>query len=435
MTDNFPTTPSKSFALPVGTGLLQGLMLWWLAGSLEDGTWPATDSVLYPMFLLTAVFLPPTVYLLAPWCRRPWTWLLAVIAAALMLGAGAHYGLHLDAVDLSTRYRHYFPFALFLTTFVWLFHAIPFTQVYLADRRGGAIYPLLFLNAWRNALQLALAALFTGVFWILLWVWIELFDMLKIHFPKALFSDDERFSLLVGAIVFAVGFHLAGATDRLLVVLRQQVLALLKWLALVTTAILILFAGALLLRAPALMASHRHVIGATWLLWLAIITVYLYNAGYQDGDTAQPYPRAAGRLLRYATPLLVLVSMMAFYALLVRSNAYGLTPSRVWGILVALVTIAYSLSYAAAAIPANPWMRLVGRANVGIAVFLLAALALMLSPVLAPQRLSAISLANRLSRNSNAISGSDLMKMRFDLGVYGRTQLEKLNANSDPVLL
>jgi hypothetical protein len=433
MTENSPT-PSRSFALPVGVGLLQGLMLWWLAGSLEDGTWPATKSGLYAMLLLAAVFLPPTIYLVSPWRERPRAWVMIAIVLALLVGAGAHHGLHVEAVDLSTRYRSYFPFALFLAAFVWLFHAIPFAQVLLAGRDRVTLYPQLFYYAWRNALQLALAALFTAIFWVLLWLWIQLFDMLKIHFPKILFSDDARFSLLVAAIVFAAGFHLAGSADRLLVVVRQQVLALLKWLALVATAILILFAGALLIRTPELLASHRHVISATWLLWLALVTVYLYNAGYQDGDSPQPYPAPAARLLRYATPLIVLVAVMALYALLVRSAAYGLTISRVWGTLVAVTTVAYSIAYVVAAIPATPWMRSMGNANVGIAVFLLLSLGLLLSPVLAPERLSAVSVANHLIQNPNRITGQDLMLLRFDLGAYGKTQLEKLNANRDPLV-
>lgn len=431
---NDSQVPSRSFALPVSVGLLQGVMLWWLAGSLEDGTWPATQSGWYATLLLVAVFLPPTIYLLSPWRERPRTWVMTAMALALLAGAGAHYGLHVEAVDLSTRYRSYFPFALLLAAFVWLFHAVPFAQVSLAEGGLPTAYPLLFLFAWRNVLQLALAGLFTVVFWLLLWLWIQLFDMLNIHFPKVLFSDDARFSLLVAAIVFAAGFHLAGSADRLLVVVRQQVLALLKWLALVATAILVLFAGALLIRTPALLASHRHVISATWLLWLAIVTVYLYNAGYQDGDTPQPYPTAAARLLRYATPLGVLVAGMALYALLVRSAAYGFTTSRVWGTLVAVIAVAYSIAYVVAAIPVAPWMRSMGSANVGIAVFLLLSLGLMLTPALAPERLSAASVANHLIQNPNGIAGQDLMLLRFDLGAYGRTQLEKLNANRDPTV-
>jgi hypothetical protein len=409
-------------------------MLWWLTGSLEYGTWPATQSGWYATLLLVAVFLPPTIYLLSSWRERPGTWAMTALALALLAGAGAHHGSHVELVDLSTDYRSYFPFALFLATFVWLLHAVPFAQVSLAERRRPTTYSLLFLYAWRNVLQLALAALFTGVFWLLLWLWIQLFDMLRIHFPKVLFSDDARFSLLVAAIVFAAGFHLAGSADRLLVVVRQQVLALLKWLALVATAILVLFAGALLIRTPTLLAAHRHVISATWLLWLAMITVYLYNAGYQDGDSPQPYPLAAARLLRYATPLVVLVAGMALYALLVRSISYGFTTSRVWGTLVAVIAVAYSIAYVVAAIPTAPWMRSMGSANVGIAVFLLLSLGLMLSPMLAPERLSAASVANHLIQSPNRITGEDLMLLRFDMGDYGRTQLKKLYALRDPLV-
>jgi hypothetical protein len=58
----------------------------------------------------------------------------------------------------------------------------------------------------------------------------------------------------------------------------------------------------------------------------------------------------------------------------------------------------------------------------------------MLSPVLAPERLSAISIASHLIQNPDGITGQDLMVLRFDLGGYGRTELNRLNANRDPLV-
>ncbi|HKC17698.1 MAG TPA: hypothetical protein VKC11_13440, partial [Steroidobacteraceae bacterium] len=306
-----PSESPRSFALVVGVGAMQGLLLWWLSGALTDKSWPATSTVWYTTLLLSAVYLPPTIYGLSPWAERSRTWILVVIAGLLLIGAGVHHGRHIDILPITEPVRGVSSFPLLLLALVFLFHAVPFAQVYLDTGRWRPDYSLLFSRTWRNALQLALAGLFTGVFWILLHLGLELFDMIGIHTPKALFSEDPRLSLLVAAIVYGIGFHMAGSADRLLVALRQQVLTLLKWLALVATLILVLFTVALVIRAPNLIAEHKHVVRASWLLWLTVITVYLYNAAYQDGRNPEPYPPLAGKVLRYAAPLLTLIAGMA----------------------------------------------------------------------------------------------------------------------------
>ncbi len=426
----------RSFALVVGVGALQGLLLWWLSGAFTDQTWPATSTVWYATWLLNVVYLPPIIYGLSPWAGRLRAWIIVGVAALLLLGAGVHHGRHIALLPITEPYAGLSSFPLFLLAFVFLFHAIPFVQLYLDTGRWRPDYSLLFSHTWRNALQLALAALFTGVFWILLRLGLELFDMIEIHTPKALFSEDPRLSLLVAAIVFGIGFHMAGSADRLLLALRQQVLTLLKWLALVATLILVLFTVALVMRAPNLIAEHKHVVRASWLLWLTVITVYLYNAAYQDGRNPDPYPALVGKILRSATPLLTLISGMALYALIVRVNAYGLTVARVWGLVVALIALGYAATYAWASIRPGPWMGGMGRANVGVALALLAALALMLSPALPPERLAARSMAGHLASDPRAITAETFRALRFETGVYGIERLQSLASarTGNPVL-
>jgi hypothetical protein len=434
---NSPTSENpRSFALVVGIGALQGVLLWWLSGAATDKTWPATSNAWFTAWLLNAVYLPPIIYGLSAWAGRLSTWIFVAVAGLLLVGVGVHYGQHIDLTPVTEPYRGFAYFSLFLLALAFLFHAIPFAQVYLDTGKWRPEYPLLFSHTWRNALQLTLAGLFTGVFWILLHLGLELFDMIGIHTPKALFTVDMRLSLLVAAVVYGIGFHMAGSADRLLLALRQQVLTLLKWLALVATLILVLFTVALMLRAPTLIAEHRHVVRASWLLWLTVITVYLYNAAYQDGRNPEPYPALAGKVLRYASPLLTLISGMALYALIVRVNAYGFTVDRIWALLVALVALGYALTYAWASVRPGPWMGGMGRANVGVALALLIALALMLSPALPPERLAARSMAWHLTNDPRAFTAETFRALRFETGAYGVAQLQTLASvrTGNPVL-
>jgi len=204
------------------------------------------------------------------------------------------------------------------------------------------------------------------------------------------------------------------------------VLTLLKWLLPMAALVLAAFSLALLLRAPALWAEKQHVIRAVWLLWLAIVTVYLYNAAYQDGSIESPYPTLLGRLLGWSAPLLLLLSGMAAYDLWIRIDTYGLTDLRYWGSLVAVVTLAYSLGYALAGVRSGRWMASMGSTNVRVAIALIALLAASLVPLIGPQRLVARSQAHRLAQAEGRAGPDEFMNLRFDTGDYGYAELRRL---------
>ena len=421
--------PSRSIAYVLVVAMLQGLLLWWVIRTQNLGIWPGNTHAWHATLLSLAVILAPVIYGLTPWTHGVRAWGIVALIAALAVVSSWHFGSHELPPGAALWPSNVPPFALLLVQVLVLFHALPFIQIYLIQGRWRCGYDLLFSRTWQNALQLGLAALFTSIFWALLMLWAELFKMIGLPFAQVLLTQIPGYSLIVLALGFGVGFYLVGSADRLLAVLRQQVLSLLKWLVPVAALILVAFAIALLLRTPALLAEHRHVIRAVWLLWLVIVSIYLLNAAYQDGSVATPYPVLLGRLLRWTTPLLVVLSAMAAYDLWVRVTAYGLTTSRVWAVVVTATTFAYSIGYALASRRANPWMAPIGRANVWLALLVIATLSLTLSPVLYPERLAARSQAARLARSSGVAGPADFMALRFDFGDYGYQKLKSLAAD------
>jgi hypothetical protein len=171
------------------------------------------------------------------------------------------------------------------------------------------------------------------------------------------------------------------------------------------------------------------VIRAAWLLWLVVISIYLLNAAYQDGSMIAPYPALLGRLLRWSVPLLVVLSAMAIYEIWIRIAAYGLTSSRMWAMIVAAVALAYSVSYSMAARRADPWMAPMSRANVAMALLVIASLSLTLTPMFYPDRLAARSQAARLAKATGSAGPADFMTLRFDFGNYGYSELGNLAAD------
>ena len=191
------------------------------------------------------------------------------------------------------------------------------------------------------------------------------------------------------AVAAGIGVQLAGLVENLQGALRRQLLTLFKWLAPLAALIVGLFSIALLMKSGALFVHGRSAIEAGWLLALVIANIYLLNAAYEDGSGEAPYPRLLGTLVRLGVPLLAAIAILATWALGLRIADYGLTVPRVWGLLVALIALSYSLGYAWAAFRPGAWMARMGAVNVCVALGTAAVLAFMLTPVLSPSRLVA----------------------------------------------
>jgi hypothetical protein len=417
--------------------VVQGWALYGLHWSVDNSAWPATSPGTLLAFYATAAFVPLTVQMLVQYVRRPIMWLLVAALAAFYLLVGWHYGEWIfdDAVrGLPDRWLE----VAFIVFIQWLL-VMPFLQTRLIEGRWRGRYALFFSTAWNNKLVLVEAVIFTGLFWLLLFLWGQLFRMLGIRFFTELFREPI-FAYPVTSIVFGVALKLIGSLERLTKTVLDQILNVLKWLALLAGLILALFTVALAFELPSMIASGERAIGASWLLWLVAGTVLLVNAAYRDGSIDQPYPRAMGFALRCVVPLTVVVALVAVYAVWLRIDQYGFTVSRFWASVVAGAAVLYSVGYAIAVRHKQHWMRSIAGVNVLTALYLIAALTLALTPVLSPYRISADSqfaLAQAAQQSSTDVESyydstdSPMTYLRFAAGKYGRNRLEELSRIQD----
>jgi hypothetical protein len=412
--------------------VVQGWGLYALHWSIDNSAWPATSPGTLIALYAAAAFVPLTVQMLARYVRRPLTWAMIAALVAFYLLIGWHYGEWiLDATPRVRRLPERLLEVGFIVLIQWLL-AMPFLQARLIEGRWRSRYELYFSSAWNNKLVLLEAVVFTGLFWLLLFLWAQLFQMLGIRFFTELFQEPI-FAYPVTSIVFGVALKLIGSLERLTNVLLDQLLNVLKWLALLAGLILALFTVALAFELPGMIASGERAIAATWLLWLIAVMVLLVNAAYRDGSVDQPYPRAIGLALRCVIPLAAVVALVAIYALWLRIDRYGFTVPRVWASVVAGGAALYGAGYALAVRDKQRWMRDIASVNVLAALYLIAVLTLALTPVLSPYRIAADSQFARAQAAERASSGANnyyqatpMTYLRFSAGKYGKNRLEEL---------
>ena len=392
-------------------------------------SWPATDSPWLAALYAIGVLIPITIHLLAEHWRSALLWWALAAMTAILFGFGWHFGAQVGS-PLSERPIESDaggPFALSLVL-LWLIF-LPFLRRRLVSGRWRGDYAQLFTLAWQNKIALAEAAAFTGVLWLLLGLWAMLFKSLGYLFFESVF-EWPGFVYPFTCVAFGVALYLTGSVERIVTVVREQLLGLLKWLTPVAALILALFAPTLLVKLPGLVFSGEHAIGATWLLWLITVTVLLLNAGYQNGLGERPYPKLLANALRIVVPAMLVVAATALYSLGVRVAEYGITVERVYAIIVALTAFAYSVGYTVAALRSGPWMHGMQRVNVAVAIGLIAIIALTLTPIASPYRLAAVSQHARAlaSSGDHDTRDSALRYLRFESGRYGMKALESLSA-------
>src|SRR5271170_1081067 len=314
------SSPPDKTALPLIllAAVIQGWALYGLHHAVKFTHWPATNhALLIPLYAL-AIFIPASVQLLARYARFATAWRFIALLSAAFFYFGWHFGAHISGsiADPYPGVDGDLPQAL-LFGIIWLL-VLPFVQTRLTTGRWARDYRSLFTHAWHNKLMLAEAALFTGLFWLLLFLWQMLFHLLRIDFFRELF-EEPIFIYPVTALAFGCAMHLIGSITALTGVVLEQLLNVLKWLATLAALILGLFTAALVLNLSSLVFTGQKAIGATWLLWLSAVMVLLLNAAYRDGSVPQPYPKWISQCLRAMVPLTVIVALTALYALIVRS--------------------------------------------------------------------------------------------------------------------
>ena len=153
----------------LAAGLLQGFVLYLLYLTADARTWPASNPYWMAPLLMAAIFVP-VLYTQGLGTIRPRTLAIWCAVAAIVLALLAWFDVWRQWDPPAAGFDSSMTFAFIFFTIVGLFIAQSLVTAGDAERRFFASYHGYFEAAWKLGVQLGLAALFTGVFWGVLWL-------------------------------------------------------------------------------------------------------------------------------------------------------------------------------------------------------------------------------------------------------------------------
>lgn len=409
-------------------GLAQGWAIYALVNASRLKVWPATDGALYAALLAVAIFAPFVVVSALSYVRprllSGWT-----MAVAAFCAGTAWYTIYRDPSAGSALLNVPPPtFWIALTAALFAAHCLFVAGA--VDRSRIARYATYFDVSWKFGVQAVLALAFNGVFWLLLWLGVELFRLIKIDFLQKL-VQEQWFWIPATTIALTCALHVTDVRVGIVRGVRTLSCTLLSWLLPLMTLIVAGFLVALLFTGLEPLWSTRRA--ASILLAAAASLVFLTNSAYQDGTraaadstAAQPMPLVLHVAMLVASVALVPLTALAAYAVSLRVQQYGWTPERVIAAAAVTVAACYALGYAFAAARWRQRFADIERINIATAFVALMLLAALLTPIADPARISVADQVARLYAGKISPEKIDYEFLRRRAGRFGTEALQEL---------
>lgn len=434
--DNFnprSLATSRTALVRLGIGLVQGLVLYFLYRARVNQSWPGNNSLAFSALAMMFVFVPilmiSSLGHLANKTLLRWFLIATVSAASLgfydswrSMGVPVHaYGNEIGRVPYPSPLLWMFGAAGF-----YIAHALVLASA--TDQRRIASYPTYFDSAWKLLIQIKFSSLFTGAFWLVLWLGAGLFDLIKLNFLKELLQESW-FAIPVTVFAFACAMHLTDVRPAIVRGIRNMLLVLLSWI--LPLAVLII--GGFLLSLPFTgltpLWATKHA--TALLLCAAAVLVVLINTAFQNGSVTAEVARVLRISARLASFLLLPLIVIAIYALSLRVGDYGWTTDRIIAASCLLVASCYALGYAWAASRKHDWLSDVAPVNVGTAFVVIGVLLALFSPLSDPARVSVKSQIAKLENGSISAEKFDFDYLKREGKRYGLAELQRLKLKTD----
>ena len=402
----------------LGISIAQAASLCALLWSYSRGGWPSEDPLwAFPIWTIVATL--PLLFLIALKRGNARRMLLgAAIAAAVLLLAGIYTGWQATPHGEFDTASLTFVYAVTIT--LACFKGLMYLQRY-ADRQPFD-YTSLFLNSWRNFLILSLSAVFTVLFWVLVRLWGELFDLIGITHFSAAFRTDW-FIVPVMTIAFGLAVVIFRGLTRVIDTITRLLSGLIRLLLPLVVMVAVLFLLALIF--VGLDALWETGQGTRMLLWLVAAMLFFTNAVYQDRTERKPYPRAVHRLIYAGLCITPILGALALYGLVERIGQYGWTIERSWAVVAWAFLMLFALGYVYGIVRRRDgWTAEIARVNTVVGIVVAVVMLLANSPVLDFRKISVASQIARVESGEIEASALDFAYIDRNLARPGYLVLE-----------
>ncbi|WP_336285409.1 DUF4153 domain-containing protein [Citrobacter arsenatis] len=401
----------------ISIGLLQGILCYLLMTYLvphNDG-WlfygmPATIA-LSSALLLTVVSFKQ---------RALWYWMALIFVAVLAMSVWLKW-----QIEGSDRWRQNDIFMLYgWRLLLMAMLALPWIQYSLQASRQQTRYAQFYTSLWLNALTLLIVFISNGLFWLVLLLWSEMFELVGITFFKTLFFETDWFVYVAVGLITALAVVLARTQSRLVVAVQK----LLTFIATGLLPLVVLLALMFMLTLPftGLEAISQRVSAGGLMSTLTLLLLLLMAIVREPQKEALPYPGALRYLIKCSLVVAPIYMLIAGWALWVRIQQYGWTPERLHGVLVVCVLLVWAFGYLASILRRgrNP-LAFQGQVILCVSLLALGLLILLSSPVIDAWRISVNSHMGRY--HSGKIKPDQVSLYMLDRsGKPGRAALEAL---------
>lgn len=314
--------------------------------------------------------------------------------------------------------------SLCISTVVAFYILLPYIQTYYESKRLSFPYEALFRYSWNNFFIIALAGLFTAIFQGLTTLWWALFSIVGVDIFKSIFLTTE-FNLLVLPVAFGLGVAILRERDKIIITLRSILFSLSKVLLPMVTLIALLF----ILTLPLTGLDPLWSTGKTSpiILTLLSLIILFLNAVFQMGSEEPPYPKWLRRPIEVMILTMPIYTAIALYSTFIRIGDYGLSPMRVYAVLIEIMIMLYAIGYSISVLRGGEvWMNGIKKINVFVSLIIVGTIILLHTPILDPLKLSANNQYNRLISGKVSAEDFDFAALRFKFGKVGYDKLNLL---------
>lgn len=417
-------SPSTRVAV-VLAGALQGVICYVITWYIEYAKLPS-DTLWLMCVVPATVVMTTTLSLAMTSFRKPFLWLSLGIIGAAVAGMGGWLKWSVAGLDnWDTRNAVLlFGFHLLLMTLLLL----PWLQRRLETAPTDAFYRDFNDKNWHNALTFLLVFVSNGLFWLVLFLWAELFKLIGISFFDRLFFNSDWFISVTIGVVSASAAVLARMQVRLILALQNLLTLIATGLLPLMAALALLFIG--ILPFVGLEAVSARISAAGLLTTLALLLLLLVTVVWHPQRQKLPYFSPLRGMIHLAVIIAPAYPVLAGWALWLRIAQYGWSPERLYGVLITIVALVWTVGFCLSVLfyRRDP-QRLQAHITPATGLLALIFLVLVYTPVLDPWR---ISVGSHMARYQDGRINADQVSlyMLSNTGRKGREAMQMLQ--NDP---